>query len=142
MNNQSSEAKILSELDTLIRARYTLLAVNTYEEGRLKEVLLELMTFEKHREKPLFYWSRTKGLVKIIDEKSNGVPLKEPKKMPETEDPFSALEFIAEQQTGIFLLCDFAPFVAPYGQEDAVLVRLLREIAWKHKITKTTIPTV
>ena len=139
MTNQSSEAKILSELDTLIRARYTLLAVNTYEEGRLKEVLLELMTFEKHREKPLFYWSRTKGIVKIIEEKSNGVPLKEVKKIPETEDPLSALEFISEQPTGIFLLCDFAPFVAPYGQEDAVLVRLLREIAWKHKITKTTI---
>ncbi len=139
MTNQSSEAKILGELDTLIRARYTLLAVNTYEEGRLKECLLELMTFEKHREKPLFYWSRTQGIVKIIDENSNGVPLKEVKPIPETQDPMSALEFIADQKTGIFLLCDFAPFIAPYGQEDPVLVRLLREIAWKHKITKTTI---
>lgn len=139
MNNQSSEAKLLQELDTLIRARYTLLAINTYEEGRLKEILLELMTFEKHREKPLFYWSRTRGIIKIIEEKSNGVPLNEVKVIPETEDPLSALEFIGGQQTGIFLLCDFAPFVAPYGQEDPVLVRLLREIAWKHKITKTTI---
>jgi hypothetical protein len=139
MQNQSSEAKLLTELDTLIRARYTLLAVNTYEEGRLKEVLLELMTFEKHREKPLFYWSRTCGLVKIIEEKTNGVPLKEPKKIAETDDPFSALEFIAGAESGIFLLCDFAPFIAPYGQEDSLLVRLLREIAWKHKITKTTV---
>ncbi len=139
MTNQSSEAKLLSELDTLIRARYTLLAINTYEEGRLKECLLELMTFEKHREKPLFYWSRTQGIVKIIDENSNGVPLKEVKIIPETQDPMSALEFIGGEQSGIFLLCDFAPFIAPYGQEDPVLVRLLREIAWKHKITKTTL---
>ena len=109
MNNQSSEAKLLSELDTLIRARYTLLAVGTYEEERLKECLLELMTLEKHREKPLYHWSRTNGIIKIVDEKSNGVPLKEPKVFPETEDPMSALEFIAKQQTGILLLCYFAP---------------------------------
>ncbi len=139
MENQSSEAKLLEELDTLIRARYTLLAVNTYEEERLKECLLELVTREKHREKPLYFWSRTNGIVKIIDEKTNGVPLKEAKTIQETEDPISALEFIAKQETGIFLLCDFAPYIAPYGQEDPVLVRLLREVAWKHKITTTTV---
>ena len=139
MKNQSSESKLLAELDTLIRARYTLLAVNTYEEERLKEILLELMSFEKHREKPLYFWSRTGGLVKIVDENAGGVPLTEVKVIPETEDPMSALEFIAAQATGIYLLCDFAPFVAPYGQEDPVLVRLLREVAWKLKITKATV---
>jgi hypothetical protein len=96
MKNQSSEAKLLEELDTLIRARYTLLAVNTYEEERLKECLLELMSREKHREKQLYFWSRTNGIVKIIDEKGGGVPLKEVKTIPETQDPLSALEYIAE----------------------------------------------
>jgi ATPase family associated with various cellular activities (AAA) len=139
MKNQSSEAKLLEELDTLIRARYTLLAVNTYEEERLKEILLELVTLEKHREKPLYFWSRTNGIIKIIDEKASGIPLKEVQTIPETEDPLSALEHIAGQQTGIFLLCDFAPYIAPYGQEDPILVRLLREVAWKLKTTKATI---
>ena len=139
MNNQSSEAKLLQELDTLIRARYTLLAVGTYEEERLKEILLELVTLEKHRDKPLYFWSRTTGITKIVDEKTNGKPLKETKTIQETEDPMSALEFIAKQETGIFLLCDFAPYIAPYGQEDPVLVRLLREVAWKLKITKATV---
>ena len=139
MENQSSETKLLEELDTLIRARYTLLAVNTYEEERLKECLLELMSFEKHRDKPLYFWSRTNGIVKIIDENASGIPLTEVKVVPETQDPLSALEFIAGQQTGIFLLCDFAPYIAPYGQEDPVLVRLLREVAWKLKITKATV---
>ena len=139
MKNQSSETKLLAELDTLIRARYTLLAVNTYEEERLKECLLELMSFEKHRDKPLYFWSRTNGIVKIIDENAGGIPLTEVKVVPETQDPLSALEFIAGQQTGIFLLCDFAPYIAPYGQEDPVLVRLLREVAWKLKITKATV---
>ncbi len=139
MKNQSSETKLLEELDTLIRARYTLLAVGTYEEERLKECLLELMTLEKHREKPLYFWSRTNGIVKIVDEKANGAPLKETKLIPETQDPLSALEYIAGQQTGIFLLCDFAPYIAPYGQDDPVLVRLLREVAWKLKITTATV---
>ncbi len=139
MKNQSSETKLLEELDTLIRARYTLLAVNTYEEERLKECLLELVSGEKHREKPLYFWSRTNGIVKIVDEKANGVPLKEAKAIAETQDPMSALEHIAKQQTGIFLLCDFAPYIAPYGQEDPVLVRLLREVAWKLKTTKATV---
>jgi hypothetical protein len=139
MNNQTSEAKLLKELDTLIRARYTLLAVGTYEEERLKEILLELVTLEKHREKPLYFWSRTSGITKIVEEKGGGVPLKETKTIPDTQDPMSALEYIAGQQTGIFLLCDFAPYVAPYGQEDPVLVRLLREVAWKLKITKATV---
>ena len=132
MENQSSETKLLRELDTLIRARYTLLAVNTYEEERLKECLLELVTREKHRDKPLFFGSRTNGIVKIVDEKGGGVPLKEAKTIPETQDPLSALEHIAQQQTGIFLLCDFAPYIAPYGQEDPVLVRLLRA-GWYHQ---------
>lgn len=65
--------------------------------------------------------------------------MKETKTIPDTQDPMSALEYIAVQQTGIFLLCDFAPYVAPYGQEDPVLVRLLREVAWKLKITKATV---
>jgi hypothetical protein len=139
MENQSSETKLLKELDTLIRARYTLLAVNTYEEERLKEILLELVSGEKHREKPLYFWSRPNGIVKIVDEKAGGVPLTEPKPIAETEDPMSALEFIAKQKTGIFLLCDFAPYIAPYGQEDPLLVRLLREVAWKLKTTKATV---
>jgi hypothetical protein len=139
MKNQSSEEKLLSELDTLIRARYTLIAVNTYEEERLKECLLELMTREKHREKPLYYWSRTRGVVKVIGEKTNGVPLKETKVIEDTQDPLSALEFVAQQQIGIFLFCDFAPYIAPYGQEDPILVRSLREIAWRLKTTKATV---
>lgn len=141
MNDQSSETKLLQELDTLIRARYTLLAVNTYEEERLKEILLELMTLEKHRDKPLYFWSRTNGIVKIVAENTKGKPLKaaETETIPGTQDPLSALEHIAKQETGIFLLCDFAPYIAPYGQEDPVLVRLLREVAWRLKITKATV---
>ena len=65
--------------------------------------------------------------------------MQNPVAVGDTEDPESVLSFIAEQDTGIFLLCDYAPYITPYGQEDAVLVRRLREIAWRLKSTKATI---
>ena len=65
--------------------------------------------------------------------------LQNPVGVADTDDPESVLGWIGEQKTGIFLLCDYAPYVTPYGQEDAALVRRLREITWKLKATKTTV---
>lgn len=134
---QKSIEKFLNELDVLIRARYPLVAINTYEEDRVRECLKDLVFKEKHKEKPLFYWSRPNGLQKIVDPQE-GV-LQHPQAVGDTDDPESVLSWIGEQKSGIFLLCDYAPYITPYGQEDAVLVRRLREIAWKLKATKTTI---
>jgi len=129
--------KFTNELDVLIRARYPLIAINTYEEDRVRESLKDLVFKEKHKEKPLYFWSRPAGLQKIVDPQE-GV-LQNPVGVGDTDDPEGVLSFIAEQKTGIFLLCDYAPFITPYGQEDAALVRRLREIAWKLKSTKTTV---
>lgn len=129
--------KFLSELDVLIRARYPLIAINTYEEDRVREALIDLVFKERHKEKPLYFWSRPSGLQKIADPK-DGL-LQNPAAVGDTEDPESVLSFIAEQKTGIFLLCDYAPYITAYGQEDAALVRRLREIAWRLKSTKATI---
>ena len=129
--------KFTNELDVLIRARYPLIAINTYEEDRVRESLKDLVFKEKHKEKPLYFWSRPAGLQKIVDPQE-GV-LQNPVGVGDTDDPEGVLSFIAEQKTGIFLLCDYAPFITPYGQEDPALVRHLREIAWKLKSTKTTV---
>ncbi len=129
--------KFLTELDVRIRARYPLVAINTYEEDRVRQALKDLVFKEKHKEKPLYFWSRPNGLQKIVDP-SEGV-LQHPQAVPDTDDPESILSYIGEQKNGIFLLCDYAPYITPYGQEDAVLVRRLREIAWRLKATKTTI---
>ncbi len=129
--------KFTNELDVLIRARYPLVAINTYEEDRVRESLKDLVFKEKHKEKPLYFWSRPAGLQKIVDPQE-GV-LQNPVGVGDTDDPEGVLSFIAEQKTGIFLLCDYAPFITPYGQEDPALVRRLREIAWKLKSTKTTV---
>lgn len=129
--------KFLRELDVRIRARYPLIAVNTYEEDRLRDALLDLIFQDRHKEKPLFFWSRPTGLQKIADPKE-GI-LQHPQVVADTDDPESVLGYIGEQKTGIFLLCDYAPYISPYGQEDAMLVRRLREIAWKLKSTKATV---
>lgn len=132
-----STGKFLHELDIRIRARYPLIAINTYEEDRVREALVHLVFQERHKEKPLYFWSRPSGLQKVVDPKEG--LLGSPQTIGDTEDPESLLGFIGEQKTGIFLLCDYAPYISPYGQEDPLLVRRLREIAWKLKSTKATI---
>nr|MBA2377973.1 hypothetical protein [Blastocatellia bacterium] len=116
--------KFLHELDIRIRARYPLIAINTYEEDRVREALIDLVFQERHKEKPLYFWSRPTGLQKVVDPK-DGLE-QNPVSVGDTEDPESVLGFIGEQKTGIFLLCDYAPYISPYGQEDALLVRRLR----------------
>lgn len=129
--------KFLHELDIRIRARYPLIAINTYEEDRVREALLDLVFQERHKEKPLYFWSRPTGLQKVVDPK-DGLQ-QTPVSIGDTDDPESVLGYISEQKTGIFLLCDYAPYISPYGQEDPLLVRRLREIAWKLKSTKATV---
>ncbi len=141
MTDQQSDAnsidRFLRELDVRIRARYPLIAINTYEEDRVREALIDLVFQDRHKEKPLYFWSRPTGLQKVVDPK-DGLEQK-PTTVGDTEDPESVLGFIGEQKTGIFLLCDYAPYISPYGQEDPMLVRRLREIAWKLKSTKATV---
>ena len=141
MTNTEPDAKsvdrFLRELDVRIRARYPLIAINTYEEDRVREALIDLVFQERHKEKPLYIWSRPMGLQKVFDPKE-GI-LQNPASVGDTEDPEGVLGFISEQKTGLFLLCDYAPYISPYGQEDPLLVRRLREIAWKLKSTKATV---
>lgn len=141
MNYQLPDAnsinRFLRELDVRIRARYPLIAINTYEEDRVREALIDLVVQDRHKEKPLYFWSRPTGLQKIFDP-NEGI-LQNPASVGDTEDPEGVLGFIAEQKTGIFLLCDYAPYISPYSQEDPLLVRRLREIAWKLKSTKATV---
>ena len=132
-----SIGKFLHELDIRIRARYPLIAINTFEEDRVREALLDLVFQDRHKEKPLYFWSRPTGLQKIVDPKEG--LLGSPQTIGDTEEPESLLGYIGEQKTGIFLLCDYAPYISPYGQEDPLLVRRLREIAWKLKSTKATV---
>lgn len=134
---QESLQKIVTELDVLIRARYPLIAANTHEEGRFKRVMHALAHLDCHRrkDKGLYLWSRTTGLQQTVGAALNG----KVQPIPNTEDPLSVLEYIAGQDQGLFVLCDYSPYLAPYGQPDPQLVRRLRELAWHIKAKHTTV---
>lgn len=88
MNTSEPDAKsvdrFLRELDVRIRARYPLIAINTYEEDRVREALIDLVFQERHKEKPLYFWSRPSGLQKIFNPKE-GI-LQNPASVGDTDD--------------------------------------------------------
>ena len=137
MPNESLQ-KLVTELDVLIRARYPLVAANTHEENRFRRVMSAVAGLKTHKEKDkgLYLWSRTTGLKQTVGKELKG---KEEILIPETHDPISVLEYIAKQQKGLFVLCDYGPYLAPYGQEDPQLVRRLRELAWEIKTRHVTV---
>jgi len=99
------------DLEVLIRSRYPVIAVDTLEEERLRELLARVAD---RLDVPLFTWSRTRGLVRDGAERG----------AYETADPFKLLAHLTASGTpGVYLLADFHPYLA----QDPQLVRLLRE---------------
>ena len=137
MSNESLQ-KLVTELDVLIRARYPLVATNTHEESRFRRVMSAVAGLKTHKDKDkgLYLWSRTTGLKQTVGKEVKG---KEEVLIPDTADPIGVLEYIAKQQKGLFVLCDYGPYLAPYGQEDPQLVRRLRELAWEIKTRHVTV---
>ena len=130
----STEA-LVRELDILIRARYPLISVTTFEEGRFRRLMEAVAQLEKHRSKGLFVWSRTQGLRQIAGPNNGPVD----RVIPGTEDPISILEHINQAERGLYVLCDYGGYLAPDGLPDPILVRQLRELAWAVKTRAVTV---
>ena len=128
-------AALAHELDVLIRARYPLISVSTYEEGRFRRLMEAVARRERHEAKGLFVWSRTTGLRQCA---GPGAGL-HGRDIPDTADPLSVLDHIAAADRGLFVLADFGAYLAPYGQEEPLLVRRLRELAWTIKARPVTV---
>ena len=115
----------LHDLALILDSRVPILAIESYEEPRVLEMLTGLAV---HRTLPLFTWSITEGLNRL------GFGAE-----PETVDSPSAthvLEVIKESQTpSLFVLCDFHPYL----KDEPVNIRLLREIAMRHNQLDHTI---
>ena len=58
----SSIETLVKDLDVLIRARYPLISVSTFEEGRFRRLMGAVANLERHKPKGLFVWSRTQRL--------------------------------------------------------------------------------
>ena len=112
------------ELDTLVRARYPLIYLVTFEEQRLDAILEEMA---RSHGKELYAWSITRGLRRAGA--GRGAPPEEARQPPEV---LRAVERLTEPS--LVVLKDFHPFLS-----DAAVVRSLRELAQSLKSTFTTV---
>ncbi len=115
----------LTEIDTLVRARYPLLYLVSWEEQRLDLALADLA--QAHG-KELVHWTVTKGLhgLKGAQRGLDG---------PATREPQAALHAIARLGApALVVLKDFHRYL-----DDPVVVRGLRELSFALKSAYTTV---
>ncbi|MBN2209085.1 MAG: AAA family ATPase [Candidatus Coatesbacteria bacterium] len=104
------------DLDVLIRARYPLIYIKTWEEQKVEKILAEIAA---KRSKRFFCWTITRG---VHDGGSSHLtPQKENKS---TKDPLSVLQWVFDQKDpSLVLLKDFHPFL-----KDPEIIRKLRDL--------------
>src|SRR6478609_11266029 len=92
------------EIELLVRARYPILYVVSAEEPRVQEVVQDIA---RRRQKKLFEWSATMGLVPA------GTSIQVQKcRNAATKDPLLALDQVIDQiEPAIFLFKDLHPFL-------------------------------
>lgn len=111
-----SETSVDTELETLIRARYPIIYVVSWEERRVEESLREVC---QKRGKKLVQWTVTGGLGGNVA----------------ARDPLAALDqILAAPDQSVFLLKDFHPFM-----KDHVVIRKLRDLIFTLKTSYKTI---
>jgi len=117
--------RFVADLDTLIRARYPLIYLVSWEEQRLDGILQDLAA---QHGKVLFAWSATRGLRRVGGARA----------MTQIEPQKSAAEMLATigkmGEPSLVVLKDFHPFLS-----DPTVVRALRELAQDLKSTYTTV---
>ena len=124
----SEQPPFLREIDTLIRARYPLLYLVTFEEQRVDALLGEVA---RAHGKELVEWSATRGL-RIFTGALRGEPIEN------TTEPVAALMHVLKlTKPSIVLLKDFHRYL-----EDALVVRTLRELGNALKSAFTTVLVV
>jgi ATP-dependent 26S proteasome regulatory subunit len=94
-------SRVDTELETLIRARYPLIYVVSWEEERVEDALRAIAW---ERGKKLHVWTATLGFVKPGGQRDNT-----------TRDPLAALDYVLNSpDQAIFLLKDFHAFIGSF----------------------------
>lgn len=120
---------VFQNIDILIRARYPILYLLTYEESRVEKFLLEIANTQN---KKLRIWTATDGLVQRT---SFGIVPKDQVSDSRLNDPVELLRFIQEEKSPtLFVLKDFHPFL-----DDPHVVRMMRDVAMSLKNSYNTI---
>ena len=109
------------ELNILVRAKYPILYLVSWEERRIEQAL-RLVAAE--RRKKLYGWTLTDGIVPL--DGYDAPPID-----PATRSPIHALDYIAtSKEAALFVLKDFHPYLdntRPTGDQP-IVVRKLRDI--------------
>jgi len=111
------------ELDTLIRARYPIIWLETFEETRAVRIV---NTIAIQHNKTLLVWSATAGLCRVDNRQvAEGL-----------EDPLAVLDYVKEEadSEAIIILKDFHRFL-----DDVMVYRKLRDLHVDLKATHKTI---
>lgn len=118
-----TEQEFSAELDLLIRSRYPIIWIETWEEERIRRMVGEIAT---RLSKKLFVWDGCGNM------RENG------NELSDTAQPKGALEYIrASGDNAIFLLLDFHSYA-----EERDEGRLLRRIAFELKRSYKTVIVV
>lgn len=127
MSNHTESCSIsrsVREIEVLLRARYPVLYVVTWEEGRVEDALAKIA---HRRERKLFTWSVARGIQQF------GTPLESSRTRPGagqgTHDPAVALDHVLQSlENGIYVFRDLHVFLTDCPNQ-APVVRRVRELA-------------
>lgn len=110
-----------TELETLIRARYPIIYVVSWEEKRVEDALREIT---QARNKKMYQWTVTQGMVQNPANRDEA-----------TRDPIAALDFVLQSRDqAVFLFKDFHSFL-----NDVAIVRRLRDLTYALKTSYKTL---
>ncbi|HID75262.1 MAG TPA: AAA family ATPase [Planctomycetaceae bacterium] len=122
------------ELEVLIRARYPIIYVVSWEEERVERCLREIAG---KRGKNLFVWTITQGIVK-----SGSEPQRTKSGSGSTSDPLVALDAVINHvEPAIFLFKDFHPFTED-NRCNVSVIRRLRDVAYHLRDTYKSLVVV
>lgn len=118
------ETRCDKEIDILVRARYSLIYIVSWEEARILERLKEMA---QQRAKKLFLWSITRGIFRLEDDLQ---------KIDEsTRDPINALTYVEKcLDPALIVFLDFHSFL-----NDQTIIRKLRDLVNNLKSTYETL---
>lgn len=117
----------LEQIDELIRARYTLLWVVTWEEERARRLLAQVAT---KQQKTLFEWSITDGLRRVSGPQESG-----PAPVKRERDALAVLNEILQVDTSaLYVLKDFHNYLG--AQE---IVRQVRDLGYALRSSRKTV---
>jgi AAA+ superfamily predicted ATPase len=119
------------ELEVLIRARYPIIYVLSWEEERVEKLVADVATA---RNKKFYVWTYTQGIVRFGTE-----PQRAKSGTGNTTDPLAALDAVLQHvEPAIYLFKDFHPFTEE-NRANLAVIRRLKDVAYHLRDSYKTI---